>query len=135
MSKKPIYTATESSYRRLYSTYKKKAKYRNIPFSLTYDETKYLLLNNCHYCNVAPNTYSNPFVGCGLSVDRCKEAFVWYNGIDRVDNSRGYDPDNCVSCCAICNRMKMTLTLTDFKSQITKIYNNLQNFPQESQTT
>jgi hypothetical protein len=29
------------------------------------------------------------------------------NGIDRVDNSKGYTKDNCVSCCQFCNRMKL----------------------------
>jgi 5-methylcytosine-specific restriction endonuclease McrA len=28
-------------------------------------------------------------------------------GIDRVDNSIGYTPDNCVPCCTQCNRIKL----------------------------
>lgn len=27
-------------------------------------------------------------------------------GVDRVDNNQGYTEENCVSCCAMCNRMK-----------------------------
>jgi hypothetical protein len=37
-----------------------------------------------------------------------------YNGIDRVDSSKGYYIDNCVPCCGICNTCKMDLTLDEF---------------------
>lgn len=29
-----------------------------------------------------------------------------YNGVDRLDSSMGYTPDNCVPCCWECNNMK-----------------------------
>ena len=38
-----------------------------------------------------------------------------YNGIDRVDNIKGYDLDNCVTCCSLCNWMKRDLTIKEFK--------------------
>lgn len=47
---------------------------------------------------------------------------IVYNGIDRVDNSKGYIKGNCVSCCSICNTMKLSLNLEDFKEHINKIY-------------
>jgi hypothetical protein len=43
-------------------------------------------------------------------------------GIDRVDNAKGYIPDNCVSCCSVCNYMKHTLSLDRFLAQIDKIH-------------
>ena len=48
-------------------------------------------------------------------------------GIDRVNNTIGYLKENCISCCGICNMMKMKLTKEDFLSHIKKIndYNNL----------
>ena len=36
------------------------------------------------------------------------------NGIDRVNNKKGYTKDNCVSCCKVCNMMKWTLDANDF---------------------
>jgi hypothetical protein len=36
------------------------------------------------------------------------------NGIDRVDNYIGYNIDNCVSCCKMCNHMKSDGDLLDF---------------------
>lgn len=31
------------------------------------------------------------------------------NGVDRVDNAKGYVPGNCVTCCGWCNKMKYAL--------------------------
>lgn len=44
------------------------------------------------------------------------------NGIDRINSNKGYEKDNCVSCCPICNRMKLDLSLEDFYAHIEKIY-------------
>ena len=40
-----------------------------------------------------------------------------------MDNTLGYTEDNCVTCCKICNRMKDTLTVEDFKEHIKTILN------------
>ena len=45
-----------------------------------------------------------------------------YNGIDRKDNNIGYIIENCVSCCGICNRMKMDMSYDDFLNHIRLIY-------------
>jgi len=42
-------------------------------------------------------------------------------GIDRADNSRGYEPDNCVPCCWWCNTIKGTHTITEVRSRIAEI--------------
>ena len=47
-----------------------------------------------------------------------------HNGIDRLINSIGYVFDNCVSCCYVCNKMKMNLDYTVFINQIIKINKN-----------
>lgn len=44
-----------------------------------------------------------------------------YNGIDRIDSSHGYTKDNIVTCCKICNKMKMDMSLDNFIEQIYKI--------------
>jgi hypothetical protein len=48
-----------------------------------------------------------------------------YNGVDRVNNSLGYTKDNCKPCCKMCNKMKGTMSLEEFKSFIINAYNNL----------
>lgn len=41
-----------------------------------------------------------------------------YNGIDRVDNSKGYIEGNVVSCCKQCNRAKGTESAELFRKYI-----------------
>lgn len=38
----------------------------------------------------------------------------WYNGVDRVDNTKGYTLENCVTCCAEANYAKRALSYADF---------------------
>lgn len=38
-------------------------------------------------------------------------------GIDRIDSSIGYQDDNCVSCCCMCNYMKRVYSLEEFISK------------------
>ena len=47
-----------------------------------------------------------------------------YNGIDRKDNTRGYEPDNCLPCCGLCNRMKSALSYGDFMDWIGRVINH-----------
>jgi hypothetical protein len=40
------------------------------------------------------------------------------NGLDRVDNARGYESGNVVPCCDPCNRMKGTLSREAFLEHV-----------------
>lgn len=44
------------------------------------------------------------------------------NGIDRIDSNDGYTLNNSVTCCKHCNFAKNSLSITDFKELIIKIY-------------
>ena len=76
---------------------KKSARLRNycweIPKELAYD----LIMDNCFYCGTSPQPA---------------------NGIDRVDNTKGYLEDNVVSCCPKCNVAKATQTKSEFESYL-----------------
>jgi hypothetical protein len=54
-----------------------------------------------------------------------KQVSFTYNGLDRIDNNRPHDFDNVVSCCFECNRIKSNYTMEEFRTKITKIYNNM----------
>jgi deferrochelatase/peroxidase EfeB len=43
------------------------------------------------------------------------------NGLDRVDNNRGYVFSNVVSCCFKCNQMKGKLSVQEFLNHIIKV--------------
>ena len=97
-----------------YASYRNNALKKQLNFDLTIEQFENLTQNNCYYCNSKPscikqNKYSNgPFI---------------YNGIDRVDNKKGYTVDNCVTCCKFCNKSKSDLTQEEFLNKITSIYN------------
>lgn len=57
----------------------------------------------CAYCGTPPSNFKSAYHG-GYR----------YNGIDRVDNTKGYLPNNCVPCCAQCNIAKGTKTTREF---------------------
>lgn len=85
------------------ASYKQGAKLRNIEWAISDEQFYELWGKNCFYCN-------DP-------VERI--------GVDRVDNNKGYVNDNIVPCCSACNRMKLNMKVEDFKSQVCKIYKNL----------
>jgi hypothetical protein len=83
-----------------YYMYKKNAKQRGIEFNISLDNFKNITNKTCVYCG-------------GLDD---------YNGIDRKDNSIGYEFDNIQPCCTVCNMMKRHYTENEFLSHISKIY-------------
>ena len=105
----------------MFTAYKESAKTRKIEFNLSGEDFQKLINLNCVYCGQEPEerklkTYDKS--------GNEKEPYTGkVNGIDRVDNSKGYEINNCVPCCKKCNRMKGVLSYRDFKQQISKIYN------------
>ncbi len=94
--------------------YKYSARVANREFTLTKEECQSLLRDNCHYCSKEP---------CKVT----KTAHVGdysANGIDRVDNTKGYIQGNVVTCCKRCNAAKMDMSVEEFKQLITNIYHN-----------
>lgn len=103
----------ESSRRALISNYKHNAKTRNLSFELTDDECTKLFKGNCHYCGEKPSReYKHTPNAHGSYV---------YNGIDRLDSSKGYEAKNVVSCCSDCNYFKREYPEEKFLSMIKKI--------------
>jgi hypothetical protein len=69
-------------YRKKWNGYIQNAKSRELKFELTKEQFHSLAATSCHYCGT------------------CQENG---NGIDRVDNTKGYTMDNVVPCCSLCN--------------------------------
>ena len=89
---------------RVYRRYKSTKR----TFSLSEDQFKHLVQQNCYYCGESPRMISKGRKG---SPD-----FV-YNGLDRLDNSLGYTIDNVVPCCKRDNKLKSNL----FSPEETKV--------------
>jgi len=96
----------------LYNMYKGNAKTRRMEFNLDWDQFGVLTKGFCKYCGVAPRQ---------KSYNSNRESYYEYNGIDRVDSSRGYIIDNCVSCCGVCNVMKRDMSVDVFMNHIKRI--------------
>lgn len=103
----------ESSFNRIYRTYKKHARERNLAFLLTKEEFKVLTKQNCFYCDKLPNQ---------ICKDESSYGEYVYNGVDRLQQEMGYFLENCVSCCWICNRMKGKMNKSEFHEHIKNIY-------------
>jgi hypothetical protein len=84
-----------------------------MPFYLTVESFKRLTSSNCYYCGCRPQ-----FVSYGMGPGFTPEGIAWsaytYNGIDRVDNTKGYIEENCEPCCKTCNVMKGSLDQKQF---------------------
>ncbi len=90
--KKPFGVSAKNS---LLKHYKHHALTRKLPWLISTDSFFVMTQMPCHYCGVEPaNRITTP------------GGFFVYNGVDRVDSSKGYEDSNVVPCCEICNRCK-----------------------------
>lgn len=94
-----------ASMTKAYNNYKSKSYRKGIQFDIDIFVFIHITQEKCHYCGQEPsNISSNP----------SRNGRYIYNGIDRVDNSKGYILDNIVPCCGNCNKAKLARTDTDF---------------------
>jgi hypothetical protein len=108
----------EAGYNRLKRVYKRGAEERGYAFLLSDDLFKKLVTGNCFYCGEKPNK---------IISDESKNSIFLYNGIDRIDNKRGYEEDNVVSCCELCNRMKNISGVDNFINHCKRIISYYEN--------
>jgi hypothetical protein len=104
----------------LFASYRKDAGRKAREWGLTYEEASRLFLGNCFYCGTPPKqNISGHF----------------YNGIDRVDNKKGYLPTNVVSACGFCNMAKRGNSVQEFFAWIERLvsYNGQRHVPSQSQ--
>jgi len=85
--------------KRKFYSYRYNAQLRNIKFNLSFEEFKSFWQKPCYYCHDVIETI----------------------GLDRVDNDSGYVFRNIVSCCIICNKMKLKLSSEEFLNHVSRI--------------
>ena len=91
--------------------YKRHARDRNLCWKLDYEQVKEIILSQCYYCGTERSNIK--------ITKNCKNGFA-YNGIDRIDSSKGYEIDNVVPCCKICNVAKLNMSQKEFVLWIQK---------------
>jgi phage/plasmid-associated DNA primase len=94
----------------MYARYKIQADKRGLSFNLSKDDFSKLIRMDCHYCGAKPKQLR--------FTDRVSAIFT---GIDRMNNSEGYELSNVVSCCSLCNFMKVKLSHDEFIAQCKRI--------------
>lgn len=113
------YDDTEAFIRKHYSTTKHSAKKRGILFEIPFEDFRKIVIGNCSYCGQTPNQLKKEYSRKSYKTP------ILLNGVDRVDNNKGYTTDNCVTACFVCNYAKLDMTLEEFKSWINKVYFNM----------
>ena len=94
----------------VYNRTRRAAFERNLEFTLSKQFFDLLIISNCYYCGIGPkqNAYH----------------YVKINGVDRVDNTKGYIEDNVVACCNMCNTAKLNHTKEDFLGWAMRLYHH-----------
>lgn len=106
-----------SAFNRTYDYYQRNAKRRGHSFSLTKEEFLKLTSSPCHYTGKLPSMIRRAEGG---------KTYV-HNGIDRLDNTKGYTVENCVPCCKDANYAKRDMGYEDFISMCKMIANKHAN--------
>ncbi len=81
-----------------FAQYKRGAKRRSLKFNLSLEDFLNLTCQRCYYCDKLPSNVLK-------AKERGNGDYI-YNGIDRINNSKGYSLNNCVPCCNMCNKGK-----------------------------
>ena len=92
--------------------YKRGAKSRELEWEISGELFDQLTGSSCFYCG------SSPINNTKITGDSAR--FI-YNGIDRKDNKKGYQRENVVACCKICNRAKSDLNYEDWLTYLKRI--------------
>ena len=93
----------KKSPRAMFKLYSKSAIQRNLEFNIDITDFIRIIQKPCTYCGNIPPKDSGR------------------NGLDRVENDKGYFIDNIVPCCITCNQMKGKMSVNDFVEHIKKI--------------
>lgn len=95
---------------RVLSYYKRNAKLRNVPWNISVEDFTSLISGDCFYCGKPPKKRT------------LADNEICFNGIDRVDSKRGYEPNNVVSCCDRCNWAKNDMSFEEFFEWIASVW-------------
>lgn len=85
----------------MWRAYRQRCRIDRLTFALSRKEFLATIRKRCWYCGAA----GNPF-----------------NGIDRLDNSKGYTRGNSKPCCETCNRAKLCMTQKEFLQWVKRVY-------------
>lgn len=75
-----------------------------------------LIKKDCYWCGSKPNNKLKGSVIFHLKGQDHSDYEFLYNGLDRIDNTKGYTEDNVNPCCYVCNRARNNMLFEEFKA-------------------
>lgn len=108
----------EANLRSLYSVYKRSARKRSHAFKVSLEMFTAMISDDCYLCGSPP---SGVYIHNYKRPEYVNNPLV-YNGLDRLDNSKGYVVSNLSTCCGNCNMAKKKLSISEFLEHIKKVY-------------
>lgn len=119
IGKKRLLPNNQANKNQLFCNYKRQARIQGCEFNLLKEDFLKLTSQNCFYCGREPSqTHKH---------SKSSDGYI-YNGIDRLDNTRGYSKSNCVPCCDMCNKAKGNRTLKEFVNWANRLGTRINQF-------
>ncbi len=94
--------------------YKNSALKRGYVFELTNEQFREVISKDCVACGAPPKEISR-------KTKKYSATPIRANGVDRIDNDKGYTSGNVQPMCSPCNKAKSTMGDEDFKKWMTQI--------------
>ncbi len=85
-------------------------------WTLTFSQFIKLSSQPCVYCGIPWSREISPRTGSSVY------GFYRFNGIDRINSSKGYIRGNCAPCCKWCNYAKRDMPISEFKKWLIRTY-------------
>lgn len=104
------------------STIEKRSKKKGYKSDISFEEFKKISLQKCFYCGSEPTNFATDRGAFKRNGKKTSDTIIKYNGVDRIDSTKGYLKKNSVTCCKHCNTAKNTMTQKDFYKFIKKVY-------------
>lgn len=99
--------------RKVLSDYRHNARRKGNTFTLTEEEFTQLITSDCYYCGESPRNKKE-----------LRGHVLYWTGVDRRENGKGYEIGNVVPCCTDCNYMKCERDHDEFLERVRSIYEN-----------
>lgn len=112
------YIPRTPAWKQVFELYKRNAVRNQREFDFSEQEFRHMISESCSYCGKPP---TQKFWKLGRENSNHRE-FV-YNGLDRIDSSKGYTEENVVPCCKTCNELKSDKSREEFLAAIEAIHN------------
>lgn len=82
----------------VWNMFVQRCKKRKMKFDISKTNLLQLVIKPCFYCGLKSSNYIKQ-----------KYGEFYYNGLDRIDNTKGYIENNILTCCKHCNALRMDI--------------------------